>query len=563
MRWGCFVVVALAAAAAASWAAAGDRLPVFRDVTGASGITFLCDGNPTSQKYLIETMVGGVALLDFDGDGWLDVYFVNGARLEDPMPPGAAPDKSDPRFWNRLYRNNGDGSFTDVTEKARVQDRYYGMGVATGDYDNDGDPDLYVTNFGRNTLFRNNGDGTFTDVTEEAGVAGGGWSASAGFLDYDRDGDLDLFVSRYLVWDFDNNPFCGPANARAYCHPATFPTITHLLYRNDGDGTFTDVSAEAGFADTPGYGLGVAFNDYDRDGWPDIFVANDKVAEQLYRNRGDGTFEEVALEAGLAFNEEGGTFSGMGVDFADYDNDGWPDIVVTALANERYALFRNEEGFFNYESESTALSRHTHRSSGWGLKLVDFDNDGWRDLFVGQSHVMDNIEVVRPSTPYREPMLLLRNVRGVFQNVSAGRGDAFEIPRVSRGVAFGDLDNDGFIDVVVNCLNCPAVVLRNEGGNGNHWLTVDLAGTRSNRDGIGARLRLVTESGREQFAFASPAGSYQSANDPRVHFGLGADDSVKLLEITWPSGVVQRIENIPADRILKVKESTGGGGEQE
>jgi len=546
---------------AASGAAAA--LPVFRDVTRASGVKFSCNGSPTSQKYLIETMVGGVASFDYDSDGWQDLYFVNGALLQDPMPQGAVPDKSAPRFWNRLYRNNGDGTFTDVTEQAGVRGRYYGMGVAVGDYDNDGDPDLYVTNFGRNTLFRNNGDGTFTDVTERAGVGAGGWSASAGFLDYDRDGWLDLFVSRYLVWDFDHNPYCGPRQARAYCHPATFPTITHVLYHNNRDGTFTDVSRPAGIAGAPGYGLGVAFNDYDRDGWPDIFVANDKVAEQLFHNRGDGTFEEVALEAGLAFNEEGGTFSGMGVDFTDYDNDGWPDIVVTALANERYALFRNEEGFFDYESESTGLGRETHRRSGWGLKLVDFDNDGWKDLFVGQSHVMDNIELVRPSTPYREPMLLLHNEKGVFRDVSDGRGDAFETPRVSRGAAFGDLDNDGFIDVAVNCLNCPAVILRNEGGNGNHWLTVDLTGTKSNRDGIGARLRLVAASGLEQYAFASPTGSYQSANDKRLHFGLGADASVKLLEIIWPSGVVQRLENVAADQILAVKEPAGGGGEKE
>ena len=564
MRWEFILLAAgaFACRAADQAEAAGAALPVFQDLTAGSGVDFRCEGSPTSQKYLIETMVGGVAILDYDVDGRLDLYFVNGARLEDPMPPGAEPDKSAPRFWNRLYRNNGDGTFTDVAEEAGVQDRYYGMGAAVGDYDNDGDPDLYVTNFGRNTLFRNNGDGTFTDVTEAAGVGGGGWSSAAGFLDYDRDGDLDLFVSRYLVWDFEHNPYCGPPDARAYCHPATFPTITHLLYRNNGDGTFTDVSRQAGFADTPGYGLGVAFNDYDRDGWPDIFVANDKVAEQLYRNRGDGTFEEVALEAGLAFNEEGGTFSGMGVDFADYDNDGWPDIVVTALANERYALFRNEEGFFNYESDSTGLSRETHRSSGWGLKLVDFDNDGWKDLFVGQSHVMDNIEMVRPSTPYREPMLLLRNEGGRFRDVSEGRGDAFEIPRVARGVAFGDLDNDGFVDVVVNCLNCPAVILRNQGGNGNHWLAVALSGTLSNRDGIGARLRVVTASGLEQYAFASPTGSYQSANDKRVHFGLGRDATVKLLEIAWPSGCVQRLRDVKADRTLVVEEPRDCGGER-
>ncbi len=528
-------------------------LPVFRDVTAKSQVNFKCDGSPTSQKYLIETMVGGVAMLDYDSDGWMDLFFVNGALLEDPMPPGKAPDKSDPRFWNRLYHNNGDGSFTDVTEKAGLQGHSYGMGVATGDYDNDGHPDLYVTNYGPNIIYHNNGDGTFTDVTEKAGVAGGGWSASAGFLDYDKDGWLDLFVSRYLKWDLHNNPFCGPPDMRSYCHPATFETITHLLFHNNGDGTFTDVSEQSGINEAPGYGLGSAFNDYNLDGWPDIFVANDKVPEQLFRNKGDGTFEEVGLEAGLAYNDEGGTFSGMGVDFTDYNNDGWPDILIGALANERYSLFRNEKGDFVYESDPSGISMTTSRHSGWGLKFVDFDNDGWKDIFVAQSHVMDNIERIRPSTPYLEPMMLLRNEHGNFRNVSKGRGAAFEVARSSRGVAFGDLDNDGFIDMAVNCLNCLAVILHNE-GNRNHWLTVSLVGTGSNRQGIGARLKAVGASGLTQYGTAATAGSYQSANDVRVHFGLGQDKTLQSLEITWPSGRVQKLENVAADQILTVTE---------
>ncbi len=541
----------LVAAAQGSSAA---KLPVFRDVTAQSGVDFRCDASPTSQKYLIETMVGGVAMFDYDNDGLLDLYFVNGAALDDPMPPGKQPDKSDPRFWNRLYRNNGDGTFTDVTEKAGVRGHSYGMGVIAGDYNNDGYQDLYVTNFGRNILYRNNGDGTFTDVTAEAGLAAGGWSSSACFVDYDRDGWLDLFVTRYLQWDFDNNPFCGPREMRGYCHPESFKLITHLLYHNNRDGTFTDVSKESGIAGPPGYGLGVAFNDYDRDGWPDVFVANDNVAEQLFRNRGDGTFEEVGLLAGVAYNEEGGTFSGMGVDFADYNNDGWPDVFIGALANERYAIFRNENGLFAYESGPTGIGVLTALHSGWGLKFIDFDNDGWKDIFVAQGHVMDNIEYTRPSTRYLEPMLLLRNREGKFENVSKGRGDAFEIPRASRGVAFGDLDNDGFIDVAVNCLNGPAVILHNEGGNGNHWLIVNTVGTASNRDGIGAKVRIVSESGLEQHGLVTTAGSYQSANDKRVHFGLGADKTVKLLEVTWPSGRRQKREGIKADQILTVRE---------
>ncbi len=537
---------------------AAPALPAFRDVTAQSKINFKCEGSPTSQKYLIETMVGGVAMFDYDGDGRQDLFFVNGAQLLDPMPKGKPPDKSDPRYWNRLYRNNGDWTFTDVTEKAGVKGHSYGMGVAAGDYDNDGRPDLYVTNFGRNILYHNNGDGTFTDVTEKAGVAGEGWSSSACFVDYDKDGWLDLFVTRYLHWDFETNPFCGPPERRGYCHPEQFKLITHLLYHNNRNGTFTEVSKEAGIT-APGYGLGVAFNDYDGDGWMDLLAANDNVPEQLFRNKGDGTFEEVGLLTGLAYNEDGGTFSGMGVDFADFNNDGWPDVFIGALANERYAVFRNQKGVFQYISDASGVGLVSSQHSGWGLKFIDFDNDGWKDVFVAQGHVMDNIEFTRPSTRYLEPMLLLRNAQGKFVDASKGRGDAFEIARASRGVAFGDLDNDGWLDVAVNVLNGPAVILRNEGGNGNHWLLVNTAGTTSNRDGIGSKIRIVSESGVEQHGLVTSAGSYQSANDKRVHFGLGKDKLVKLVEVIWPNGAVQRMENVAADQILTVKEAEGAG----
>ncbi len=538
-------------------AAQGDSassLPVYRDVTKESTIGFFCQGSPTSRKYLIETMVGGVAMFDYDGDGWMDLFLVNGAALQDPMPTGKIPDKSDPKYWNRLYRNNRDGTFTDVTEKAGVRGHSYGMGVAAGDYDNDGKPDLFITNFGPNILYRNNGDGTFTDVTQKAGVAGGGWSSSACYVDYDRDGWLDLFVTRYLQWDFDNNPFCGPHEQRGYCHPESFKTITHLLYHNNRDGTFKDVSKESGVGAAPGYGLGCAFNDYNHDGWPDLLAANDNVAQQLFKNNGDGTFEEVALLNGLAYNEDGGTFSGMGVDFNDFNNDGWPDVFVGALANERYSLFRNQKGSFTYVSEPTGIGLMSNLHSGWGLKFIDFDNDGWKDLFVAQGHVMDTIEYTRPSTKYLEPMMLLRNVRGKFEDVSKGRGTAFETPRASRGAAFGNLDNDGWPDIAVNVLNGPAVILRNQGGNGNHWLIVNAVGTVSNRDGIGTRVRIVSEAGLEQHSIVSPCGSYQSSNDKRVHFGLGKDAAVKLVELTWPNGTVQTLENVKADQILTVKE---------
>jgi hypothetical protein len=528
-------------------------LPVFRDVTAQSKVNFRCEGSPTSQKYLIETMVGGVAMFDYDGDGWQDLYFVNGAQLLDPMPKGKQPDKSDPRFWNRLYHNNGDGTFTDVTERAGVKGHSFGMGVAVGDYDNDGRPDIFVTNFGRNILYHNNGDGTFTDSTEKGGVAGEGWSSSACFVDYDKDGWLDLFVTRYLHWDFDNNPFCGPLERRGYCHPEQFKLTTHLLYHNNRNGTFTEVSKEAGIT-APGYGLGVAFNDYDRDGWIDLLAANDNVPEQLFRNKGNGTFEEVGLATGLAYNEDGGTFSGMGVDFADFNNDGWPDVFIGALANERYAIFQNQKGAFQYVSDQSGVGLVSSQHSGWGLKFVDFDNDGWKDIFIAQGHVMDNIEYTRPSTRYLEPMLLLRNNQGKFEDASKGRGDAFEIPRASRGVAFGDLNNDGWLDMAVNVLNGPAVILRNGGGNGNHWLLINTIGTVSNRDGMGSKIRVVSESDSEQHGIVSATGSYQSANDKRVHFGLGQDKTLKLVEITWPNGTVQSMENVKADQILTVKE---------
>jgi hypothetical protein len=501
-------------------------------------------------------MVGGVGLLDFDGDGWLDIYFVNGAKLEDPMPPGKQPDKSDPRFWNRLYRNHHDGTFTDITEKAGVKGHSYGMGVAIGDYDNDGRPDIYVTNLGRNILYHNNGDGTFTDVTEKAAVAGGGWSTGACWVDFDRDGRLDLIVARYLEWDFGKNIWCGERRPghRAYCHPDQFKPVSHLVYRNNGDGTFTDVSQRSGVASCPGKGLGVAFHDYDRDGWPDILIANDSFPQQLFHNKRDGTFQETALSLGLAYDDDGRTFAGMGIDFADYDNDGWPDAFINALGNQKYALFRNIKGLFEYASGPTGVGGITMLHSGWGARFIDYDNDGWKDLLVAQSHVMDNIEVTQPALRYREPLLLIRNVQGKFRDVSASSGEPFRVPLIARGAACGDLNNDGFPEAVINCKDGRPVVLRNLGSAGNHWLLVNTIGVASNRDGIGAKIRLVTATGGEQHAIVSTAGSYLSSSDKRVHFGLGQEKMVKMLEIQWPSGIVQKLENVAADQILTVRE---------
>ncbi len=561
MRQACALVFMATVAVWTLWPFNTPRPVRYLDVTEKSRIQFQSNSSPTSQKYLPESMVGGVAALDYDGDGRLDVYFVNGAALSDPMASGARPNKSDPRYWNRLYHNNPDGTFSDVTEKAKVAGEMYGMGAAAGDYDNDGHPDLYVTNLGRNILYRNNGDGTFADVTDRAGVAGGGWSASAAFLDYDRDGKLDLIVTRYLEWDFEHNPYCGEKrqNYRAYCHPDQFKPISHLLYHNNGDGTFTDVSAKSGIARSPGKGLGVVVNDFDRDGWPDILVANDSFPQQLFRNRRDGTFEEVGLVTGLGYDDDGKPFAGMGVDAGDYDRDGWPDAFINALANQKYALFRNSKGFFEYASGSSGIGSITQMHSGWGAKFIDYDNDGWLDLFVAQGHVMDNIELTQPALRYKEPPQLIRNFRGKFTDVSAASGAVFQQPLAARGAAFGDFDNDGWIDVVLSVKDGRAVILRNDGsGSENHWLTIRTIGRVSNREGIGSSVRVVMEDGSEQRCYVTASGSYMSSSDSRAHFGLGSAKSVKLIEISWPSGAIQKLEQVKVDQILTIEEPEKG-----
>jgi enediyne biosynthesis protein E4 len=535
----------------------------FTDITESSRIAFTHAASKTPMKFLPETMGGGVALLDYNDDGRLDIFFTNGARLEEKMTSARQPDKAQPGYWNRLYQQNDAGTFRDVTEKAGLKGTRYDFGAAAGDYDNDGDADLYVTGYGGNTLYRNNGDGTFSDVTAKAGVTGGGWSSSAGFFDYNNDGGLDLFVCRYLTWSWETHKFCGDEQpgGRAYCHPDNYKGITNILYRNNGDGTFADVSKEAGIGNPGGKGLGVAFNDFDRDGWTDIFVANDSVRQFLYHNEGNGKFEEIGLIAGVGYNEDGKTFAGMGTDFNDYDNDGWPDIVDTALGNEMYALFRNNgDRTFSYTTHSTGLGAATLLMSGWGIKFFDYDNDGWKDLFVAQSHVLDTIERTTTSLKYLEPPLMLRNGgnrsnRGKrFADVSSGLGEAFTAAYAGRGAAFGDLDNDGDIDIVMATLDRRPALLRNDGGNRQRWLILGLVGTKSNRDGLGAQIKIVSSSGIEQYQVATTASSYQSASDRRVHFGLGADELVKTIEIRWPSGVIQKLSNVKANQILKVVE---------
>ena len=530
----------------------------FTDVAPAVGLGFEHANSATSNKYLLETMGGGVALLDFDNDGRLDVFFTNGAKLEDPMPAGKAADKSDRRFWNRLFRQNADGSFADVTEKAGLtgmpQDRY-GMGAAVGDYDNDGFPDVYVTGYGGNTLYRNNGDGTFRDVTERAGVAASGWSASAGFFDADNDGKLDLFVTRYVEWTFPTNGYCGEKKPgyRAYCHPDNYEPTTNILYRNNGDGTFTDATAKAGIAVPGGKGLGVAFADYDQDGYVDVFVANDSVQEFLFHNNGNGTFTEVALLIGVGFNEDGKTFAGMGVDFADYDNDGRPDIMVTNLSNERYRLFhQGADASFQDATNSSGVGAATLAFAGWSTGFLDYDNDGWKDIFVAQGHVMDTIEKTAPNLRYLQPPLLLRNQSGRFARVSPG--DVFQGDWAGRGAAFGDLDGDGDVDIVVSNVGQRALVLRNDGGNRNGWLGIRTVGKKSNRDGIGCRVKVVTASGATQYFTVTTAVGYLSASDKRLLVGLGGDAAAKLVEIRWPSGIVQRLENVAAGQTVTATE---------
>jgi hypothetical protein len=428
------------------------------------------------------------------------------------------------------------------------------MGVAVGDYDNDGFEDLYVTAYGANKLYHNNGDGTFTDVTEKAGVAGGGWSTSAAWVDLDGDGLLDLVVVRYLQWDFDD-VWCGERKQgyRAYCHPDQFQPIAPLVFHNEGHGRFAEISRKINLH-KPGKGLGVAVADYNRDGHADVFIANDSVPEFLYQNKGDGTFDEVGLMSEVAVDGEGRTFAGMGVDFADYNNDGLTDLIVTDLAYQMYALFQNNgDGSFTYVSQTSGLGPMTLLHSGWGVRLMDYDNDGWKDLLIVQGHVLDTVELNFPQLRYREPMLLARNTDHRFVDVSAEAGSIFHEAWAGRGMAIGDIDNDGRLDAVVTTNDGPVYILRNETPTQNHWLTLKLVGHKSNRDAIGAEVKVVTAKG-SQYATVTTAGSYLSSSDKRVHFGLGSVTAVQSVEIRWPSGIKQRLKNAQIDQILQVDE---------
>ena len=527
----------------------------FEDIAAKAGVHFITQNSPTANKNQVETMVAGVALLDYDGDGYLDIYLVNGAAIPSLK-------KESPAYWNRLYHNNHDGTFTDVTERAGVAGAGYGMGVAVGDYDNDGRPDIFLANVTGNQLFHNNGDGTFTDVTEKAGLAGAQyngkkmWSVGAGWFDYNNDGLLDLFVVNYCVWEVNKDPYCPlKSGVRGYCHPKLYTSLHNTLYRNNGDGTFTDVSVETGIASYLGKGMSVSFADYDGDGYLDAFVANDTTPAFLFHNLGGKKFEEVGVPTGVAYAPDGTTLSGMGSDFRDINNDGRPDIWYTAVEHQTFPLLINDgKGDFDDMTLSDGLDA-TKEMSGWSNGIFDFDNDGWKDLFVARANVLDNISELTPSRKYPEPNSIFRNLgNGKFADVSKTAGPDFQLEGAHRGAAFGDLFNDGHIDAVVSVLGGQVKLLRNVSDTGNHWILVKLVGTKSNRMAIGAQIHITTEDGKQQWNELTTAVGYTSASDSRVHFGLGKNTHIKEIDIRWPSGIRQTLQDVAADQILTVEE---------
>jgi len=520
----------------------------FTNIAAEAGITFRHENGASPQKYMFETFGSGVGVIDFDNDGWPDVFFANGADLAHGKPsPG-----------NVLYRNLGNGKFEDVTAKAGVAGNgMFATGVTVGDYDNDGLLDIYVTGYGGNQLFHNNGDGTFTDVTARAGVAGSGWSSSAAWLDYDRDGYLDLFVDRYVDYDLKTAPYCGyqKPGYRMYCDPQQFDGLTPLLFHNNHDGTFTEVSRKAGVANPAAKGLGVAVGDIDGDGWPDIFVTNDGVRNFLFRNKGNGTFDDITYAAGVGFDMNGKALNGMGVEIADLDGDGLPDIFFTAFSRQYNPLFRNLGKLLFEDATVKAGLPGSIETLGFGAKVFDYDNDGYPDIYVTNGHVTDNVKLYDPAISYREADLLYRNMGGGhFRDVSAESGPGFRIQHVGRGAAVADFDNDGDLDIVVADTGGPALLLRNDGGNRNHWIGVRGRGRESNRFGIGSKVR-VTSGGRVQLREINPYGSYLSTSDVRLFFGLGSETAASRLEIEWPSGKKQTMENVRANQVLLLDEA--------
>ena len=524
------------------------------DVAGSAGISFQHDNAASPEKYLIETMGSGCGWIDYDQNGLLDLYLVNGTS--------ARPNTSKHARRSALYRNNGDGTFTDVTIKAGVDaEGLFGMGAAVGDYDNDGFPDLFVLGYGRCILFHNNGNGTFTDVTDRAGVGNiRKWGSSAAWFDYDNDGLLDLVIANYVDWSPEQNFWCGDKGPglRSYCHPDVYRGQPPTLYHNNGDGTFSDVSKRSGVGIRPGNGLGVVTFDYDNDGWQDIFITNDQMPNFLFHNNRDGTFREIGYSAGVAVGIDGQFEAGMGTDAADTTGSGRSDLIVTHLDQQLARFYQNVgEGYFEDATFRSKISYATFHLSGFGTRFMDYDNDGARDLFMANGHVLDNIQRYHAATTYAEPKLMFRNVgRGIFENVSDQLGADFLLPRVSRGAAIGDFDNDGDLDIIISNNGQAPQLLRNDGGNANHWFQLLLIGTRSNRDAVGARVK-VTAGDLVLYDEKKGGMSYQSAQDPRLHFGLGQHPTVEEVEIKWPSGELTKLTNIKSDQILAIEEGKG------
>ena len=540
--------LALPAFSRLAWAAPQTLYPFRQVPPAASGINWKHTAAHSPQKYLPETTGAGCAFLDYDNDGWMDVYLVNSGRCDFFNP--------DPPLRNALYRNNHDGTFTDVTEKAGVAAGGYGQGVAVGDYNGDGFPDIYVTQYGRSILYHNNGDGTFTDVTEKAGVAAPGWSSSAVWFDYDNDGRLDLFVCRFVDFDKSKNLPCAAGDSPGYCIPRLYKPMTSWLFHNNGDGTFTDVSKASGIANFLGKAWGVVATDINNDGRMDLFVANDTVQNFLFMNRGNGKFEEVGAPAGVAFSEAGRPRSGMGVDSADFNQDGWMDLFVANIDHEMYSLYQNNhDETFDDDAGAAGISSATRLMSGWGLKFFDYDNDGNLDLIVANGHPDDLIVKKYDNVGYLEPPLLFHNTGRGLKNVSAESGPIFSQPLPARGLALGDFDNDGAVDVLISCNNEGPVLLKNDVGSKNHWLGIKLVGKKANIDAVGAYISYQAGD-LKRSRMKVGGGSYLSSHDPRLVLGLGQATKIDWLEVKWPqpSGLTQRFTNLPIDRYATLRE---------
>ncbi|MEA2259806.1 MAG: enediyne biosynthesis protein [Acidobacteriaceae bacterium] len=542
------------AGANASWPRLVEAASIypFEEVpASASHITWVHTAGKSPQKYLPETTGAGCAFLDYDNDGWMDIYLVNSGKCDFYNP--------DPPLRNALYRNNRDGTFTDVTEKAGVAAGGYGQGVAVGDYDGDGLPDLYVTQYGKCILYHNNGDGTFSDVTERAGVAAAGWASSAVWFDYDNDGRLDLFVCNFVDFNKTKNLNCVASNKPGYCVPTLYKPAASWLFHNNGDGTFTDVSQSSGIAKHLGKAWGVVATDLNNDGKMDLFVANDTVQNYLYMNRGNGKFEEIAALAGVGFSESGRPRSGMGVDATDFNQDGWMDLFVANIDHERFSLYQNNrDETFDDQANATSIGAATRLLSGWGLKFFDYDNDGNLDLFLANGNPDDMIETMQKDVTYREPLMLFHSDGKSLHNVSAESGPLFARNLSSRGLAIGDFDNDGAVDVLVSVNDAAPLLMRNLAAKGNHWLGIKLVGKKSNRDAIGARV-MYQAGDLKRSRTKVGGGSYLSSHDPRMVLGLGARTKIDWLEVKWPepSGKTERFDQLPIDKYVTITEGEG------